>query len=218
MSEQQNIYIPSVTKEDYGKFKVEINNKACKDTAIVKVKVLPSPTINLPEQIKTDFCQPLILSPDISGDDQVTHSWFPADGLTCTECAPPEVIPNVQPKYSLMVENSYSCTDSADVIIKLDKTKLILAPNVFRPLSSTGNNHFIVKSKYVVKQINHLIFFDRWGNEVYKIESIDPYEFGSWDGFIDGKIGFPGVYIWKAEVGLVDGSKEWIFGDITLLN
>lgn len=216
-SDQQKIHISSVTKEDNGKFKVEINNKACKDSAIVNVKVLPTPTISLPKLIKTDFCQALILSPDISGGDHVTFSWFPADGLTCTDCVSPEVIPNVQPKYSLKVENSYSCSDSAIVSIILDKTNLISAPNVFRPLSSTGNDQFFVKKKCIVKQINHLIIYDRWGNEVYEDSSIHPYEFGSWDGLIEGKIGFPGVYIWRAEVELVDGSIEWIFGDITLI-
>jgi hypothetical protein len=76
----------------------------------------------------------------------------------------------------------------------------------------------VVTPKCIVQEIKKLKVFDRWGNEVYAKESMDFNNIEEfWNGNVGGKIGFSGVYIWVAEIELVDGTIEIITGDITLL-
>jgi hypothetical protein len=208
----------SISPENEGYYELMINNGACRDTVGVQITVLPTPTIALPSLIKTDYCDPLILEADISGDNNVSYQWSPEIGLSCSDCPNPEVIPVVQSGYKMKVENTHSCTDSAFVKVELEKDKILLTPNVFYPNSRQNNDRFIITPRCVVQQINKFLIYDRWGNEVFSKQSLNPAELTNfWNGRIDGTIANSGVYIWVAEIELVDGRVLVLDGDITLL-
>ena len=60
--------------------------------------------------------------------------------------------------------------------------------------------------------------FDRWGEMVYEYENFIPGgpAFG-WDGSLDGKPLNPQVFVWFAEIELMDGSTKLLEGDVTLV-
>ena len=212
------VVVPGLEDNQEGYYIVQANNGACYDTTRIDVDILPTPTISLDDALRTDYCSPLVLSPEIFGDSDVVFSWSPDAGLSCNDCPYPEVIPIVQSKYSLRVENNFQCTDSATVNVMLDKEKLLFTPNVFNISSSVGNEEFKVLPGCVVRSIQSIEIYNRWGNKVYSAEKRDegqPLEF--WDGNVNGQRASSGVYIWFAKVELVDGSIQYLNGDITLL-
>jgi len=69
-----------------------------------------------------------------------------------------------------------------------------------------------------VRNIKNMEVFNRWGAQVFSNENINhlnPQSF--WNGKIGNEMGPMGVYIWQAEIELVDGSKLSLFGDVSLL-
>ncbi|MGK0388079.1 MAG: hypothetical protein ACI94Y_000807 [Maribacter sp.] len=208
----------NVNNDATGYYEVISTNGACYDTSSIEILVLPTPTLLLEDVIMTDFCTPVILNPVITGDTDVSYQWSPSEGLNCSDCPNPKIQPLVQSSYQLRVENSFLCTDSAKVQIILDKDKLVHAPNVFQLASTSGNNQFAVLPGCVVHFIHSLDVFDRWGNEAFRSIAGSPDDvLGIWDGFIGSQGGGIGVYIWFAKVELVDGSIQYLTGDVTLL-
>ena len=69
-----------------------------------------------------------------------------------------------------------------------------------------------------IEQINFFQVFTRWGEPVFLAENFQPNDpqFG-WDGRFRGEELDPAVFVWVAEVAFVDGRKEVIKGDVTLV-
>ena len=212
------LIISSITPEQEGTYEVIIDNGACTDTANIDIDVLPTPTLVLPESIKTDFCEPVILMPEITGDKNVSYSWSPGEGLSCDDCLNPELDFIVQSDYKLVIENSFLCKDSSSIQIILDKEKLVHAPNVFVADASSNNDRFKIYPGCVIERIQRFEIFDRSGSKVFSNDlGLVPGEVNAWDGFINNRVGVSGVYVWAIEVLLVDGTVERLIGDITLL-
>lgn len=216
--DSQQLVLPSFAPYQAGTYEVIIDNGLCTDTATTVISAIPSPTINLPGLIETDFCTPLKLKPIITGDDQVTYSWTRREGLDCYDCATPVLQAPFLPSYQLTVMNDFMCADTSTVQVVLDKEQLIYVPNAFSPNFDGRNDYFQLFPNCGISQIKNLEIYNRWGAIVYKndkIDALDPQVF--WDGRIGGEIAPTGVYIWQVELDLVDGTTLRYFGDISLV-
>jgi len=212
------LQIPSMAPFNEGSYQVIIDNGYCKDTANTNISMLPSPTINLPRLIETDFCTPLKLRPIITGDNQVDYSWTRQEGLSCYDCPEPVLQVPFLPNYRLTVLNEYACADTAEVQVSLPKENLLYVPNAFSPNFDGKNDYFQMFPKCGVVGIRNLEIFNRWGAMVFskkELNHLNPQEF--WDGRIGKEMGAMGVYIWKAEIEFVDGYKLSLFGDVSLI-
>ena len=215
---EQELNINSMAPFNEGSYQVIIDNGYCTDTATTNISMLPSPTINLPGLIETDFCTPLKLRPVITGDNQVDYSWTRQEGLSCYDCPEPELQVPFLPSYKLTVLNDYACADTTVVQVSLLKENLLYVPNAFSPNFDGRNDYFQMFPYCGVVGIKNLEIFNRWGANVFskkQLDHLDPQEF--WDGRIGNEMGAMGVYIWQAEIELVDGSKLSLFGDVSLL-
>lgn len=76
----------------------------------------------------------------------------------------------------LVVFNQQGCTDTAYVDINVNAEQPFFIPNVFTPNDDTKNDVFFVNGSDV-KNVSGTIF-NRWGNEIVKINSTN----GSWNG------------------------------------
>ena len=217
-SDSQQVKIPSFTPYQAGTYEVIIDNGFCTDTASTLITTLPSPTINLPGLIQTDFCTPLQLNPIITGDDQVTYSWTKREGLDCYNCPTPTLEVPFLPSYQLTVINDFLCADTSTVQVVLDKEQLVYIPNAFSPNFDGRNDYFQLFPGCGINKIKNLEIYNRWGAIVYakdEIDALDPQSF--WDGRIGGETAPAGVYIWQVELDLVDGTTLRYFGDISLV-
>jgi len=213
-----SIDIPMISADQKGKYEVLTSNGACSDTVSVEVLLLPTPDVSLPNDFLTDFCRPTFLQSSITGDNNVTYAWLPQEGLSCNDCATPQLQPTIQTQYRLVVENEYFCKDSAVVNIKLDTENMAYIPNIFLPHGEGVNSQFGFFSGCSILSVQNFEVFDRWGNVVFESASNSFSEvMQSWDGYVNGKVGNSGVYLWTAKVELVDGSIEYLKGSVTLL-
>lgn len=214
----KQLIIPIADKNQMGFYQVISNNGACFDTASININVFPTPDLYDMESIKTDFCDPVVLIPIMSGDTDVSYKWTPLEGLTCFDCLNPEVKPIVKSKYILNVENKFGCTDSTSVQIFLDKERVLFTPNVFFPDASLMNRVLKIVPNCIVNQILSFNIYDRGGNKIYTtFSNYSGQLMENWDGNIFGSQAAIGVYIWTAKIQLIDGSILYLSGDVTLL-
>ena len=218
MDTSRLIEVTAMTFENEGEYQVVIDNRACQDTALLDVIILPSPTIEIPPAVEADFCDPVVLQPTITGDSDVAYTWAPSEGLSCDDCPNPTVELPLLPVYQLQVINDTLCTDSATVQVYFDSEDLIYIPNAFSPNFDGINDYFQLFPSCVVSTIKELNVYDRWGGQVFSAGPIDsevPREF--WDGRINGKPAGPGTYLWQTKIELIDGTTRRLTGEVNLL-
>lgn len=88
----------------------------------------------------------------------------------------------------------------------------LLCPNAFTPYGSPGVND---EWKVVASSITDFdcVIFNRWGNEVAHLTSVDQ----GWDGRYKGKLVNPGVYFYVIKAMGADGRRYNLSGDINLI-
>ena len=120
----------------------------------------------------------------------------------------------------LMVQDMLGCAASDEIWIKVqNETELaVFIPNIFRPDGSVENQFFTVFAGSKVRQVNRLEVYDRWGELVFRREHFLPGIASlGWDGTWRGRLAPPGVYVYFAELELLDGRIKRLSGDVNLL-
>jgi gliding motility-associated-like protein len=104
-------------------------------------------------------------------------------------------------------------------MVYVERSKDIYAPNIFSPNNDGVNDFFnLFGDQQNFARINYLLIYDRWGNNVYRVEDLIPNQLSTgWDGTYRGKDLNPGVFVWYAEVQLNDGTTEIHQGDVMLI-
>ena len=162
---------------------------------------------------------PTLLNIPIAEVDTIL--WTPTDYLSCEECLNPVAAPLETTNYRVQVVDQNGCSNGTAVRVVVDRSKTIYVPNAFSPTNLDGiNDNFMIYSKPgVVVQINSFQVYSRWGQLVYEDYDFPPNDpaYG-WDGMNDGKMLNPGVFVYYAEVELIDGTVEIIKGDVALVD
>lgn len=85
-------------------------------------------------------------------------------------------------------------------------------PNAFTPYGSPGIND---EWKVMAQSITEFdcVIFNRWGNEIARMKSVDQ----GWDGRYKGKLVSPGVYFYVISARGADGRQYKLSGDINLI-
>ncbi len=100
------------------------------------------------------------------------------------------------------------------VYLKLEYYDLYI-PNAFSPNGDYINDVFSLYGTTDVKEITSLHVFDRWGALLYQGEGLQAAE--GWDGTINGKEAQVGVYVYVAQLLMVDNKKRMVEGILTLV-
>lgn len=115
---------------------------------------------------------------------------------------------------SLIVMNSYGCSDTAYHAVKIDPDFTFYIPNAFTPNDQNSLNDLFTGSGIGIAEYEMWIF-DRWGAMIYYTGDIRK----GWDGSIKGKNepAKQDVYVWKVNITDVAGKKHRYVGHVTLL-
>lgn len=218
-SSSQLLNKPLAKLRDEGIYEVVIDNGQCRDTVSKFIRVYPSPILELPKVVESKFCDPLVLDPKLSGNNIVSYSWFPTEGLSCSDCPQPKIVQPIKSDYTLTVRTKFACQDSADIKVLLDQEGLVYIPNIFSPNDDGVNDYFQVFPNCGVVSIDQFEVFDRYGSIVFKKSSITQFYNSSlfWDGRINGLLASDGLYVWRLEMALVDGTKKSLKGEVMVL-
>ena len=168
-------------------------------------------TVKLGDSITLD---PIIFN----GGDTLIAEWTDPlkNSIFCRECMPARAGPYFTVEYPLWVSNRV-CEDSTTILVLVDKTRRIFAPNVFSPNGDGTNDYFYLQSPdYGI--VKSLEIADRWHNIVYSTnDHILNEETTGWDGSWSGTFLQPGAYIWHARITFIDGVTQDFGGQVVVL-
>lgn len=184
---------------------------------------LPGLNVQLGPDIDVEFGGATTLTAyvDVPHSEIDTVIWSPAEFLTPTNNLFKVIVqPYIDRVFTVTVINRYGCEDRSSIVIRVGDPRL-WAPNAFSPNTEDGRNDrfLIFAADNTVKQINTMQVFDRWGNVVFERRGIQPNDAkAGWDGYFRGKLVNSGVFVWWAEVELLDGNKVLMKGDVTVVD
>jgi gliding motility-associated-like protein len=116
----------------------------------------------------------------------------------------------------LIVENEFSCRDTAHNQVEVSPTLTVYVPNTFTPNSDEHNNLFfpVFSGSNLDRKSYSFLLFNRWGEIVY--QSTDLNE--GWDGTKNGSACAQGTYSWKINYKEITSDKfKQVVGHVTLV-
>jgi len=188
------------------------------DTASILVEVTPKPITYLPEILTyipgTQIQIPLTVPDSVLYE----YQWMPADSVDCTNCQQPEIRPDSNTVYQVLITDLMTgCTLNDSIRFEeliTCPSDLIWVPNAFSPNGDGDNDYLQLFPNPSIKSINRFRVFNRWGAILY--ETDDLFDQG-WDGKIKGKQAPVGVYIFMIEFNCELTNQTVIHsGDVTL--
>ncbi|MCF8237968.1 MAG: PKD domain-containing protein [Saprospiraceae bacterium] len=145
-----------------------------------------------------------------------TYLWSPSTGLSCTTCAQPELISDLDQEYTLLIQDQIGCFETTVTYLVDVIPDMIDVPNLFTPNGDQTNSYFqIYVPGGTLDEISVLTMkvYSRWGTLVYDNDTPET----GWDGTYKGEPCPMEVYAYVIEVEYLDGRREALRGDITLI-
>ncbi len=175
------------------------------------------PEVSFSENLEIFLGDSTIILPGIEVIDLANVVWTDSSSLNCGNCVEPIARPFITSTYDLTVTSADGCMDTASIVIQVEERRRVFMPNIFSPNFDGINDTFLVYAGIEVEQINKLLIFDRWGNQLFDRQNFQPNDESlGWDGRFRGKKLDMGVYTWMAEVLYLDGVSIVYSGDVVL--
>jgi gliding motility-associated-like protein len=113
----------------------------------------------------------------------------------------------------LITSTQYGCSDTAYQTVIVEPEFILYVPNAFTPNGDGINDFFICKTMFYTEF--QMSIYDRWGNMLYKTESIDK----PWDGKANGgaNLAQMDVYIYSIQVTDLKRKVHTYRGTVSLL-
>lgn len=136
----------------------------------------------------------------------ITYSWTPTDGLSCTNCPSPVLVPTdfdtVKRQYQLTITYGNGCIASATDSIQAKPNDLSAIPDAFTPNGDGKNDAFKILATGV-KDFKMNIY-NRWGQQLFSTTDINQ----GWDGSYNGTQEPSEVYLFFYTITYHDGKVE----------
>ncbi len=148
-----------------------------------------------------------------------SYDWYKNDSLICENCPDVESRVIKTDVFSLFAKDEYGCElflDQHRIQTKISYD--VYFPNAITPNGDGINDKFTIYGTKKVDKVISLAIYDRWGEEVFYNENfpVNKTQFG-WNGYFDGKVMQPGVYVYVVFVEFIDGTVKEYAGDLTIL-
>jgi gliding motility-associated-like protein len=171
--------------------------------------------VRLPNPIQVERGETVRLQPELRVPPAqiATYRWQPAEGLSCTDCAEPELTTGRSRSIGLTVTDVLGCSQQVTAEIVVTGPPPYYVPTAFSPDGDGVNDEFrVFGGEGQVASVDYLRVFDRWGGLVW--EAADD---SAWDGRYRGRAAPSGIYVWAAGVRLTDGRLSERQGTVMLL-
>jgi gliding motility-associated-like protein len=194
---------------------VGTNTENCKDTNYTSVIVSTvSPTLTVsatPDEIYLGQTSQLLANYDADYD----YTWLPDTSLSATSIHNPTANPRTINTYYVKVKNSFGCSLSDSVTIKilppLCGNPVVFVPSAFSPDNDGYNDVLMVEGNNITEMT--FAIYNRWGQKVFETKDQNR----GWDGTFKGTLLSPDVYGYYMQCTCDDGSQALLKGNITLL-
>lgn len=174
------------------------------DTAVVRMILLASPTVDAGQGGEVSVGASFQLTPTVSADVQ-RYRWQPEKYLSCSTCPTPVATPMENMDYVVTVTNDKGCVASDTVTINvLCQESRIFIPNIFTPNGDGKNDLFMVAGQGI-KLVKSLRIYDRFGSVIFERSNFQVNDPGSaWNGKLKGMLVPVGSYVYMAELSCDD--------------
>ena len=193
------------------------DENGCTASTIVEVSEGSGLSLDLPSQTILELGDEMELDVNYSATSTVNFQWEEDPSLSCTDCPNPTINPTQTTTYTLIASDDNGCSKEATIIVFLSKTDKIYVPNAFSPNNDGINDSFKIFIGSNIASVNSLQIYNRWGDQVFQSLSNDAITDIGWNGQYNGRVASTGVYVFFADVTLIDGTSEIISGDISLM-
>lgn len=151
--------------------------------------------------------------------------WTPLDGLTFAGNTIPNLLtPTAKPlhttEYTVTIVSTDGCQSTDRVLIRVDNRPHIYIPNAFSPWNEDGENDvfLIFADGDQIEKVDKFQIFDRWGDMVFTDKDFQPNDPAhGWNGRHKDKLLTPAVFVYYAEIRMIDGRVLLFKGDVTLV-
>ncbi|MGV3629621.1 MAG: gliding motility-associated C-terminal domain-containing protein [Bacteroidota bacterium] len=183
------------------------DENGCRDSADVLVQVFPPHPVSAGANISAQLGD--LVQLNAVTNTTGTFLWSPSFYLSCTTCPDPLASPNYNLTYTVFFTDTNGCVTKD--LIDINYQGVIYVPNTFTPDGSKFNEVFKAYGEGI--ENFQMLIFDRWGELIYTMDSMDD----SWDGRYLGKLCQDGTYTWKITYSDMSGEYKTITGHINLL-
>lgn len=179
------------------------------------------PEIILPTDFTATPLEGVKITPILPNGFQgnLTYSWFPSDGLSCSDCPSPTANPKQSTHYKLTITGEDGCEAVFSTLITVEEKDFVYFPNTFTPNGDKLNDFFTAfgDDRYI-ESITEMHIFDRAGNVVFHGINLPlNNDLSGWDGTFKSKELSTGVFVFTAEILFKNGKRKRYSGDINLL-
>lgn len=176
---------------------IGFNSFNCTDTAGVRVRVIPVPTVNAgPDKYIIQNTTEVLQA--IATGENLVYTWTPDYAINNTAALQPAVTPLVDTVYTITVTSKDGCGIVSDQV-KVFVYKDIYIPNAFTPNRDNHNPVWIIPALHAYPDFE-LAVYNRYGQAVFNSRRINI----GWDGRYKGIEQPTGTYVYMLD--LHDGS------------
>jgi gliding motility-associated-like protein len=197
------IHNPTLTATNSETYLVtSTDTNGCKSSALASIFVVPLIT-----EIQFDTAivvgDSIILPGNVTSD--MTFSWSPEEGLSCTECPNPTIAPLEDVEYELYMEDIYGCFDGiSSYTVRIIPETNVKLPTTFSP-NGDGVNDVIYVKGWGIKKLLLFEIYNRWGELIFQTNDINV----GWDGYHKGVLQNNDVYVYLVKV------ETWLNEELT---
>jgi gliding motility-associated-like protein len=114
--------------------------------------------------------------------------------------------------YNVFVTSAFGCSGSDSVYVTVVGQPVFVLPDAFTP-NGDGKNDYFKPISIGYSAINYFQVFDRFGELVYRTQSLE----GGWDGTYMGQKLPIGTYYWEISYTDRNGIQNFLKGDVALI-
>jgi gliding motility-associated-like protein len=189
----------------------------CTNTQIQNaiINVYPYPDANIvSDNYSASEMEPTIYFSDYSSGSASCYFTF-GDGDTLQGCGFSHLghtYPGAGTYCGIMqTVTQYGCKDSANICVEITPEWTFYVPNAFTPDANGTNDYFNGKGTNIIEY--EMMIFDRWGEMIFKTNSLDR----GWDGRYKGNVAQIDVYVYKIKLKDIFNKKHEYHGTVSLI-
>jgi hypothetical protein len=160
----------------------------------------------------------IVLEALIGPDDAVLTSiqWRPQEMFGVQNGLVQQVILRESTNFAVEIADKNGCIARSHLSVQADPIN-VFVPNVIKP-GSAQDAYFTVFAGEGVKNISSLRVYSRGGAKIFEQQNFLPNDpLRGWNGRWDGRKVQSGVYLWMADLEMLDGTIEHFNGTITVV-
>ena len=136
----------------------------------------------------------------------------------CFNCWDNEVSPLNTTVYTVTIVDDFNCTVTDKITVQVDETVPVFIANIVDFQGPIEEAMVLFNAGPGVQMVESWMILDRWGSIIHSVKDFVPNDIQyAWDGTSNGVDVLPGVYMYVADIVLVNGDQRTIAGDITVI-